>query len=95
MSGRLVCLRKTDGEVVWEYSTAYSWSSPVCVYDQQGRGYVINADFNGDLHLVDGLTGEALDVINLESNIESSPAVYENRLVVGTRGQLIWGISFQ
>ena len=95
MSGRLVCLRKTDGEVVWEYPTAYSWSSPVCVYDQQGRGYVINADFNGDLHLVDGLTGEALDVINLGSNIESSPAVYENRLVVGTRGQLIWGISFQ
>lgn len=94
LDGLLVCLRKSDGEVVWEYPTAYSWSSPVCVYDQEGRGYVINADYAGNLHLVDGLTGEALDVINLGSNVESSPAVYENRLVVGTRGQLIWGISF-
>ena len=70
-------------------------SSPVCVYDESGKGYVINGDFNGDLHLVDGLTGECLDSINLGSNIEASPAVYGNRLVVGTRGQLIWGVTFR
>ena len=99
MEGRLAAISKATGEVVWEHSTGYSWSSPVCVYDESGKGYVINGDFNGDfngdLHLVDGLTGECLDSINLGSNIEASPAVYGNRLVVGTRGQLIWGVTFR
>lgn len=95
MDGTLAAISKATGEVVWEHSTGYSWSSPVCVYDESGKGYVINGDFNGDLHLVDGLTGECLDCINLGSNIEASPAVYGNRLVVGTRGQLIWGVTFR
>ena len=95
MSGVLAAVRKSDGKVVWEVPSAYSWSSPVCIYDQNGKGYVINANFDGDLLLIDGLSGEVLDTMNVGSNVESSPAVYENRLVVGTRGQQIWGISFQ
>ena len=77
------------------YERCTGGRSPVCIYDQNGKGYVINANFDGDLLLIDGLSGEVLDTMNVGSNVESSPAVYENRLVVGTRGQQIWGISFQ
>lgn len=95
MSGVLAAIRKSDGKVIWEIPSAYSWSSPVCIYDQNGRGYVVHANFDGDLFLIDGLSGEILDTINLGSNVESSPAIYNNRLVVGTRGQQIWGVTFQ
>jgi hypothetical protein len=45
------------------------------------------------MHLVRGTTGEILHQINLGANIEASPAVYGNMLVVGTRGQRIYGIE--
>jgi outer membrane protein assembly factor BamB len=95
MTGKLVAINKRTGEVAWEYDSAYSWSSPVCVYDQNGNGYVVIGDYDGKLSLLNGVTGELLDSIGLGSNIEASPAVYENRLVVGTRGMLIYGISFR
>ena len=45
------------------------------------------------MYLLDGLTGEVLDMINLGGNIEASPAVYEGRIVVGTRTNQIFGIK--
>lgn len=93
--GVLAALRKDTGEVVWEYQTDYIWTSPVCVYDEAGRGYVLCANSVGTLALLDGLTGEVLDTIDLGSNVEASPAVYENYLVVGTRGMQIWGVTFK
>jgi hypothetical protein len=44
------------------------------------------------MFLIEGKTGKIVDRISLEANIEASPAVYENMIVVGTRGQKIWGI---
>lgn len=93
--GVLSALRKDTGEIAWEYETDYIWSSPVCVYDEDGRGYVLCANSVGTLALLDGLTGEVLDTFDLGTNTEASPAVYENRLVVGTRGMLIWGVTFK
>ena len=34
-------------------------------------------------------------MINIESNIEASPAAYGNMIVVGTRGQRIYGIRLK
>ena len=93
--GVLSALRKDTGEIAWEYETDYIWTSPVCVYDESGRGYVLCGNSVGTLALLDGLTGEVLDTFDLGTNIEASPAVYENRPVVGTRGMLIWGVTFK
>jgi len=94
-TGVLAAISKSSGEVVWEFQTSrYSWSSPVCVYTRDGKGYVVYITTNGDMHLLDGLTGELLDKFSLGGAlVEASPAVYENTVVVGTRGQRIWGVN--
>ena len=92
-SGALAAVDKQTGEVVWVQSTgAYSWSSPVCVYDSQGRGYIIYGNSNGILRLCDGLTGDEIASVDLGANIEGSPAIFDDMLVVGTRGSKIYGV---
>ncbi len=92
--GILTAISKSTGEVAWELETvSYSWSTPVDVYDTNGKGYLIYCNSSGYMMLVDGLSGEIVDEINLGSNIEASPAVYNNTVVVGTRGQVIYGID--
>ena len=84
-SGVLACLRKSDGSKAWEDSSSYAWSSPVCVYNKDGSG-----------KLLDGKTGKQEDVLSVsEGVIEASPAVYDNYAVVGTRDCKIWGIRLQ
>jgi len=92
--GTLAALHKETGEIVWEYRTStYSWSSPVAVYNEDGRGFIVYTTSNADIHLLDGLTGELLDRVSLGRLIEASPAVFENVVVIGTRCQRIIGIE--
>ena len=92
--GVLVAFDKQSGEIVWEnVMPHYGWSSPVAVYTQDGRGYIIVSDSIGETYLIRGTTGEILYSINLGSNVEASPAVFGNILVVGTRGQRIFGVE--
>ena len=85
-SGTLVALNKETGEEVWKKETTmYSWSSPVDFYDKDGNGYLIYCNSGFNMFLLDGKTGEELDYINLGGNIEASPAIYGNYVVVGTR----------
>lgn len=94
--GKLVALSKADGKMVWECNFAgYPWSSPVAIYDQDGNGYLIQCNSTGYIHLIDGRTGTILDEAPLGSNVEASPAVFENTVVVGTRGGLIYGIKIK
>lgn len=96
MKGELVALNKSDGTVKWRYTfQGYPWSSPVPVYDQNGKGYIIQCTKSGYIHLFDGLTGTLLDEMNLGSNVEASPAVFDNHIVIGTRGGLIYGIKLK
>ena len=93
-AGRLAALSKQTGEIIWEFAgDAYAWSSPVCVYDKNGRGYVIYCTSGGHMYLLDGLTGKELDSIDLGGTIEASAAVYENTVVIGTRSNRIWGVQ--
>lgn len=93
--GALVALDTTTGSIVWQYKmNNYTWSSPVGVYTDSGKGYVVMCDSNGNVLLLDGASGKQLDYVNLGSNIEASPVVFENTLVVGTRGGLVCGIRF-
>ncbi len=91
--GFLACLDSADGEEKWQHSSAYAWSSPVCVYDEEGNGEVIYADAAGNLYIVDGYTGERLYTLSISDGVvEASPAVYNDYLIVGTRACRIWGI---
>ncbi|MCL2226345.1 MAG: PQQ-binding-like beta-propeller repeat protein [Oscillospiraceae bacterium] len=92
--GVLVAFDRQSGEIVWENTMPrFGWSSPVAVYTEDGRGFIIVGDSAGNLYLIRGTTGEVLYRISLGSNIEATPAVFGNFLVVGTRGQRIFGIE--
>ncbi len=93
-AGVLACIAKADGSVKWEHSSGYAWSSPVCVYSQADPGKVIYCSSDGNMYLLDGADGTEHDALSLsEGVIEASPAVYENRAVVGTRDCKIWCVE--
>lgn len=95
-SGTIVALNTADGSVAWEKRLDnYCWSSPVGVYTDNGKGYILQGDSVGHLYLIDGATGEILYTEGLESNIEASPVVFEDMLVVGTRAGKVWGVKLQ
>lgn len=92
--GVLVALDKNTFEVRWQFNMEnYSWSSPVIVYTPEGKGYVLQADSAGNLFLIDGISGTLLRTLALDnSNFEASPAVYNDMLVIGCRGQKVFGV---
>lgn len=94
--GLIVALDKRTGQEIWmKEMDHYSWSSPVDIYTSSGKAYLIQGDTMGNLHLIDGANGETLDTINLGANIEASPVIYENMIVVATRGGYIYGIEIK
>ena len=92
----LMAVDKESGEVVWRVAMGSGgWSSPVCVYDASGKGYVLVGSSSGALRLYDGRTGRIVSICDLEGNIEGSPAVFEDMLVVGTRAKRIFGVRIK
>ena len=94
-TGVLSCINKKTGEVVWEHKAYYAWSSPVCVYNTDGSGVVIYCTSQGEVFMLDGLTGKVLSQMQMNGNVEASPAVYNDRLVVGTRNCMIYGVQLK
>ncbi len=93
--GVLVALDTETGEVLWEKVMTYTWSSPTAIHTKDGRAYVVLCDGGGRVHLIKGSTGEVLNTISIETNVEASPVVFNDMLVVGTRGQWVFGIKIQ
>ncbi len=94
-TGIMVALDTETGEEVWTLPmNNYAWSSPVAVYEPDGNGYVIVCDSGGYMMLVSA-DGELLYTIGLGGNIEATPAVYEDMIVVGTRVESICGIKIK
>lgn len=92
----MIALDKKTGEEIWKWEMPYyAWSSPADFYDKDGKGYIIQCDSIGNMYLLDGITGEILDQINLGANIESSPAIFEDYIVVATRGGKIYGVKIE
>ena len=92
--GTMFCINKETGEIAWQRDLkAYGWSSPVCIYSDSGKGYVIVGSCSGQLRCLDGLTGELICDADLQANIEGSPIVYGNTIIVGTRGRKIAAIT--
>ncbi len=95
-SGVLVALDKNTGNEVWRLNMDYyAWSSPVAVYNEEGKACLVLFDSEGNGFLLEGTTGRILDQINVGSLVEASPAIYGNRLIVGTRGQRICALDLK
>ncbi|MBR3057711.1 MAG: pyrrolo-quinoline quinone [Clostridiales bacterium] len=95
----MVAYDKTTGNQIWKYEwNTYSWSSPVDVYDEEGNAYIVIADSQGQIHLVDGSTGtrvgliQGLMVKDL-GNFEASPIVVDGMIVIGQRSNCIYGVK--
>lgn len=94
--GKLIALEKASGKEIWSLSLDnYSWSSPVAVYDKRGVGYIILCDSAGWMYLIEGSSGKVLNKVSLGANVEGSPVVYDDLIVVGTRGQKIFGVRIK
>ncbi len=98
-AGVLVALDKATGDVVWAKALdTYCYSSPVAVYNSDGQGWIIQASTTGLLYLLDGLTGQVVNTLQLTGTIEGSPAVYGDTLVIGTTGKgtsFIYGVKIK
>jgi outer membrane protein assembly factor BamB len=92
-SGILVALNKKTGKEEWKLKmNFYTWSSPVAIKDESGKTYIVICDSNGQMFLLDGKNGKKLSHVDLGANIEASPAVFNDMIVVGTRGRKIFGV---
>lgn len=88
--GSLVCLNTSDGSLKYEIKLrAYSWVSPIALYDRMGNAYVYFADVAGNVFLVDGESGEIIYKRNLDYIFESSPVAIGNRIIQPARGNRI------
>ena len=86
--GRIVAYDKATGQELWRHEQAAGyWSSPVVIYDEKDNAYLIQCDGNGVMRMHDPRTGSIICELDLGSRVESTPAVFNNILVVGTRGQ--------
>ncbi|MGI6161619.1 MAG: PQQ-binding-like beta-propeller repeat protein [Christensenellales bacterium] len=99
-TSRVVALDKHTGKQVWDYDmkvSGWSPSSPVPVYTEDGRGYIVQCDRAGDVALIDGETGEEVYNLNVgqNDNFEASPAVYGNTIVIGSRNANIFFIKIK
>jgi len=93
-NGLIVAFDTETGDIVWEKSMEkYTWSSPAAVYTDEGEAYIVLCDSVGNLSLLEGSTGDTLSAMSMGSNIEASPAVFEDTIVIGSRGGRICGIQ--
>lgn len=95
----IIAFDEMTGEVVWQRELdSAAISSPVAVYNKAGKAWIIQADQSGNLYLLDGLTGAVRNVLPLGGEIQASPAVYNDILVIGTCSKdnaYMYGIRIQ
>lgn len=90
--GLLVAIDKESGKEVWRLNLKnYCWSSPVALYNEAGKSYIVQCDSTGKAMLIEGGSGKLLNSIELGANVEGTPAAFNDTLVVGTRGAEILG----
>jgi outer membrane protein assembly factor BamB len=92
--GVVVALAKDDGRELWRLEVgADLWSTPTAVRDgAAGKTWILQADRAGRLMLVDGADGKVAARLRLDANVEASPAVFDDTIVLATRGGTIYGI---
>ena len=92
--GDMIALDRATGKVAWtRHLDRYSWSSPVVFTGTDGHSYGIIADSGGTMHLFDPNTGADYTTLSLGRNVEASPAIYNNMIVVASYDKKIYGIK--
>ena len=92
--GDMIALDRATGTVAWtRHLDRYTWSSPVVFTGTDGHSYGIIADSGGTMHLFDPNTGADYSTVNLGRNVEASPAIYNNMIVVASYDKKIFGIK--
>ena len=89
--GELTAFSTVDGSIV--YTVPYGkfcWSSPVALLNERGEMFIFSAAATGFVYVIRGRTGEVLCQREIGYNVESSPVVVGNAVVVGARGQNIY-----
>lgn len=87
---------KITGEEVWSQPLdVQSISSPIALYQPDGKSYIVMGDDNGTLRLMDGYSGTTISTVNLGSAIQASPAAYGNKIVVGTTGGMLYFVELK
>jgi len=91
MGGEFVAIDKRTGKERFSIPmSAYSWASPIDLYDREGNCYVFFTDVYGGIYLIDGLTGKIIHRQQFNAVFESSPVAWGNRIVLGARGDKIF-----
>jgi outer membrane protein assembly factor BamB len=91
MKGELVALDKKTGKVRFSIPMDhYSWASPIDIYDKKGNCYLFFTDVFGYIYLIDGLTGEIIEKKKTDKVWESSPVAWNDRIILGARGNKIY-----
>lgn len=94
--GDLIALDKVTGSVVWRrHLSNYSWSSPTLITASDGAVYGVLADSDGVMHLFDPATGEDISTVSLGKNVEATPAVFGDTLVVASYDRNIYAIKIR
>lgn len=92
--GDLVALDKKSGGVIWRRHLGnYSWSSPTIVTSSSGTQYGILTDSDGTMHVFDPQTGLDITTISLGKNVEATPSMFGNTLVVASYDRNIYAIK--
>jgi outer membrane protein assembly factor BamB len=92
--GEFVAINKKTGKVVYTIPMDnYSWASPIDLYDKEGNCYVFFTDVYGTIYLIDGLTGKIIIKEKMDAIWESSPVAWGNKIILGSRGNKIFGFQ--
>ena len=95
-SAIVYALDKKTGEEVWSQTLdVESISSPIALYQPDGKSYLVLGDENGTLRLMDGFSGTTISTVSLGSAIQASPVAYDNRIVVGTTGGMLYFVDLK
>ncbi|MGD6815957.1 PQQ-binding-like beta-propeller repeat protein [Metabacillus sp. 113a] len=93
--GLLISFDTKTGEEKWRWEMDdYSWSSTVAVYTENDKAYLVQGDSAGNLYLLNH-NGNIADKINLGTNIEASPIVIDQSIVIATRGGQLFSIRMK
>ncbi|MBP5653131.1 MAG: PQQ-like beta-propeller repeat protein [Lachnospiraceae bacterium] len=95
-SSYLVSIDRTSGEELWKREfPCDAWSSGCLLYDRDGQAWLVQCFGNGDILLIDAKTGVTKSQVHMGANIESTPAIVGNHLVVGVRDERIIGLRLR
>ncbi len=94
----LYAIDKLTGEIAWQQELqAKTAAAPIALYgdvEQQGGVWIVQgADSN--LNLLNGVTGELMNTLDMGAAVIGSPAAYDDKIVVATADGMLHCVQIQ